>query len=100
VTFETQEQSKSFSVAGEISEDLFMRQIRIVVEKQGGGFVAYAVGVKGARRGVGTTYEEALAGVRLPEKLYPESFAKTLVAMRPPVVEACVEGADVGAGDY
>jgi hypothetical protein len=83
-----------------MSEDLFMRQIRIVVEKHLNEFIAYAVGVKGARSGVGTTYEEALAGVRLPEKLYPESFAKTLLAMRPPVVEACVEGAEAGAGDY
>jgi len=65
-----------------------MRQIRIIVERHLNQFVAYAVGVKGARTGVGTTYEEALAGVRLPEKLYPESFAKGLVAMRPPVVEA------------
>jgi hypothetical protein len=77
-----------------------MRQIRIVVEKHFNQFVAYAVGVKGARSGVGSTYEEALAGVRLPEKIYPESFAKTLVAMRPPVMEACVEGLEAGAGDY
>jgi hypothetical protein len=77
-----------------------MRQIRIVVEKHFNQFVAYALGVKGARSGVGNTYEEALAGVRLPEKIYPESFAKTLVAMRPPVMEACVEGLEAGAGDY
>jgi hypothetical protein len=87
-------------VPGSISEDLLMRQIRIVVEKHLNEFVAYAVGVKGARSGVGTTYEEALAGVRLPEKLYPESFGKDLVAMRPPVVEAVVEGTEAGAGDY
>lgn len=68
-----------------------MRQIRIIVEKRLGQFVAFAVGVKGARTGVGTTYEEALAHVGLPSRLYPESFASTLVAMRPPVVEACVE---------
>jgi hypothetical protein len=83
-----------------MSEVLLMRQIRIVVEKHSNEFIAYAVGVKGARSGVGTTYEEALAGVRLPEKLYPESFAKGLVAMRPPVMEAVVEGTEAGAGDY
>jgi hypothetical protein len=83
-----------------MSEDLLMRQIKILVEKHLNEFVAYAVGVKGARSGVGTTYEEALAGVRLPEKLYPESFRKDLVAMRPPVVEAVVEGTEAGAGDY
>jgi hypothetical protein len=89
-----------FTVPGEISEVLSMRQIRIVVEKHLNQFIAYPVGVKGGRSGVGTTYEEALERVRLPEKLYPESFAKGLVAMRPPVVEACVEGTEAGAGDY
>ena len=100
VIIQTELRLLRFTVPGEISEDLLMRQIRIIVEKHLNEFVAYAVGVKGARTGVGTTYEEALAGVRLPERLYPESFAKALVAMRPPVVEACVEGPDAGAGDY
>lgn len=69
-----------------------MRQIKIVVEKRSGqSFIAHPVGVKGAENGVGTTYEEALASVKLPSRLYPESFAKSLVAMRPPVVEAAVE---------
>ncbi len=69
-----------------------MRQIRIIVEKRSGqSFIAYPLGVKGAENGVGTTYEEALAGVKLPSRLYPESFAKSLLAMRPPVVEAAVE---------
>jgi hypothetical protein len=76
-----------------------MRQIRIVVEKHSGQFVAYPVGVKGATKGVGTTYEEALAGVKLPSRLYPESFAKGLVAMRPPVVEAAVDASGAEGGD-
>ena len=76
-----------------------MRQIRIVVEKRSDQFIAYAVGVKGANTGVGTTYEEALAGVGLPSRLYPESFANTLVAMRPPVVEACLEASGAEGSD-
>jgi len=76
-----------------------MRQIRIIVEKHPGQFVAYAVGVKGAINGVGTTYEEALAGVKLPSRLYPESFAKTLVAMHPPVVEAALESSVAEGSD-
>ena len=72
-----------------------MRQIRIVVEGHPGQFVAYPVGVKGAKTGVGQTYEEALASLRVPLRLYPESLAPALVELRPPVVEAClVEAAD------
>ncbi len=77
-----------------------MRQIKIIVEKRSGQFfIAHAVGVKGAKNGVGTTYEEALAGVGLPSRLYPESLANTLVAMRPPVVEACVDASEAEASD-
>ena len=77
-----------------------MRQIKIVVEKRSGQFfIARPVGVKGAKTGIGTTYEEALAGIKLPSRLYPESFPKSLVAMRPPVVEAVVEGPGAEAGD-
>jgi hypothetical protein len=78
----------------------FMRQIKIIVEKRCGQFfIAHPVGVKGAKNGVGTTYEEALAGVELPSPIYPESFAETLVAMHPPVVEACLETSGGEASD-
>lgn len=77
-----------------------MRQIKIIVEKRSSQFfIAHPVGLKGAKYGVGTTYEEALAGVKLPSRLYPESFPKSLVAMRPPVVEAVVEGSEVDSSD-
>ena len=77
-----------------------MRQIKIVVEKRSGQFfIARPVGVKGAKTGVGTTYEEALAGIKLPSPLCPESFATTLVAMHPPVVEACLEASGAEGSD-
>jgi hypothetical protein len=77
-----------------------MRQIKIVVEKRSSQFfIAHPVGLKGAENGVGTTYEEALAGVKLPSRLYPESFRKSLVEMRPPVVEAAVEESGAEATD-
>lgn len=70
-----------------------MRQIKILVEGRPGQFVARPIGVKGARTGVGRTYEEALSSLRLPSRLYAESIATTLLSMRPPVVEACVSEA-------
>lgn len=67
-----------------------MRQIRIVVEHQSNRFVAYPLGVRGGKVSEGITYEEALAGLRVSTRLYPDSLAASLVEMRPPVLEACV----------
>ena len=67
-----------------------MRQIRIIVERHSNRFVAYALGVPGGKATYGTTYEEALARLSLSADVYPQSLAADLVAMRPPVLEACV----------
>jgi hypothetical protein len=67
-----------------------MRQIRIIVEKRSGRFVAYPLGVSKALISEGTTYEEALAGLRPGTRFYPQSFPTTLIAMHPPVLEAFV----------
>ncbi len=51
-----------------------MRNIKIVVEKHSDGFVAYALGVKGAVVGEGDSYEEALADVKSAIKFHIETF--------------------------
>jgi len=67
-----------------------VRQIKIIVERRSNRFIAYPVGVRGATTSEGMTYEEALARLRLSTRLCPDSLAPSLVAMRPPVLEACV----------
>jgi hypothetical protein len=75
-----------------------MRQIRIIVERHSNRFVAYALGVPGGKATYGSTYEEALARLSRSADVYPKSLAADLVAMRPPVLEACVlEGGNGGA---
>ena len=57
-----------------------MRKIRIVVEKQPDGFVAYPLGVKGAVVGEGDTYERALADARSALKFHVETFGPEVSA--------------------
>lgn len=47
-------------------------------------------GVRGAKASEGNTYEEALARLRLSMDVRADSLSASLVAMRPPVLEACV----------
>ena len=67
-----------------------MRQIRIVIERQSNRFIAYPLGVRGRKASEGTTYEEALARLKYSMDVRTESLAASLVARRPPVLEACV----------
>ena len=67
-----------------------MRQIRIIIERRSNRFVAYPLGVRGAKASEGNTYEEALARLRLSMDVRADSLSASLVAMRPPVLEACV----------
>ena len=67
-----------------------MRQIKIIIERRSNRFIAYQLGVRGGRTSEGTTYEEALARLRHTLGVLTESLADNLVAMRPPVLEACV----------
>jgi predicted RNase H-like HicB family nuclease len=48
--------------------------IKIIVEKHEDGYVAYAVGLRGAVVGEGDTYDEALADVRSAIKFHIETL--------------------------
>lgn len=52
-----------------------MHNIKIVIEKQSDGFVAYAVGVKGVVVGEGDTREEAVADVKSVIEFHLKSFS-------------------------
>jgi hypothetical protein len=67
-----------------------VRQIRIIIERRSNRFVAYPLGVHSAKASEGNTYEEALARLRLSTGVRADSLSADLVAMRPPVLEACV----------
>jgi len=53
-----------------------MEHIKIIVEKNIDGYVAYPIGLKGAVVGEGNTYEEALADVKSAIQFHIESFGK------------------------
>ncbi|HII95649.1 MAG TPA: type II toxin-antitoxin system HicB family antitoxin [Candidatus Methanofastidiosum sp.] len=53
-----------------------MEHIKIIVEKNIEGYVAYPLGLKGTIVGEGDTYEEALADVKSAIQFHIESFGK------------------------
>ena len=50
------------------------QKIKIIVEKNEDGYVAYPLGVKGIVVGEGNSYEEALADVKSAIKFHIETF--------------------------
>ncbi|MDO8636147.1 MAG: type II toxin-antitoxin system HicB family antitoxin [Dehalococcoidia bacterium] len=67
-----------------------MRQIKIVVEKNPDGYIAYPLGVKGIVIGQGNTYEEALADVKSAIRFHIETFGNEMLELEPPVLEAFI----------
>ncbi len=65
-------------------------QIKIVVEKNPDGYVAYPLGLKGVVVGQGDTYEEALADVKSAIKFHIKTFGKEMLELEPPVLEAFI----------
>ena len=65
-------------------------QIKIVVEKNPNGYVAYPLGLKGVVVGQGDTYEEALADVKSAIKFHIKTFGKEMLELEPPVLEAFI----------
>ena len=53
-----------------------MKQIKIIVEKHPGGYVAYPLGLKGVVVGEGDTYEEALTDIKSAVKFHIETFGE------------------------
>ena len=74
-----------------------MRQIKVIVERNPDGYVAYPLGIKGVIVGEGDTYEEALADVKSAIKFHIESFGTGVLEVEPPVLEAFV--AEAGLDD-
>ncbi len=67
-----------------------VRQIKIVVEKNPDGYIAYPLGVKGIVIGQGNTYEEALADVKSAIRFHIETFGNEMLELEPPVLEAFI----------
>ncbi len=65
-------------------------QIKIIVEKNPDGYVAYPLGLKGVVVGQGDTYEEALADVKSAIKFHIKTFGKEMLELEPPVLEAFI----------
>lgn len=51
-----------------------MRQVKIIIEKNPDGYVAYPLGLKGVVVGEGDTYEAALVDVKSAIRFHIESF--------------------------
>ncbi len=67
-----------------------VRQLKIVVEKNPDGYVAYPLGLKGIVVGQGDTYEEALADVKSAIRFHIETFGSETLELEPPVLEAFI----------
>lgn len=67
-----------------------VRQVKIVVEKNPDGYVAYPLGLKGVVVGQGDTYEEALADVKSAIRFHIKTFGKNVLELEPPVLEAFI----------
>ena len=67
-----------------------VRKVKIVVERNSDGYVAYPLGLKGVVVGEGDTYEEALADVKSAIRFHIESFGSNITEGEPPVLEAFV----------
>ena len=65
------------------SGELPMKSIKIIVEKQPDGYVAYPLGIKGVVVGQGDTYEEALADVQSAIRFHVESFGESVLEKGP-----------------
>ena len=72
-----------------------MRQIKVIVEKNSDGYIAYPLGVKGVVVGQGNSYEEALADVKSAIQFHIESFGNEILEADPPVLEAFIAEAGI-----
>jgi predicted RNase H-like HicB family nuclease len=73
------------------------RQLKIVVEKDSDGYVAYPLGLKGVVVGEGDTYDDALADVKSAISFHIETFGTDVFDDDDsPVLEAFVAETGVG----
>ena len=64
------------------------KQIKIVVEKNEDGYIAYPLGIEGIVIGQGDTYDEALLDVKSAIKFHVESFGDEVLKADPGILEA------------
>jgi predicted RNase H-like HicB family nuclease len=74
-----------------------MRQIKIIVEKNTDGYVAYPLGIKGIVVGQGDTYDEALADVKSAIQFHIETFGIETLDLEPEILEAFIAETGVNA---
>lgn len=67
-----------------------MKQVKVIVEKNSDGYVAYPLACKGVVVGQGDSYEEALADVKSAIGFHVASFGADVLDGDPPVLEAFV----------
>ena len=67
-----------------------MKQVKVIVEKNPDGYVAYPLGCKGVVVGQGDSYEEALADLKSAIRCHVETFGPDVLDADPPVLEAFV----------
>ena len=65
-------------------------QLKIIVEKNTDGYIAYPLGLKGIVVGQGDTYEEALSDVKSAILFHIETFGSEMLELEPPVLEAFI----------
>lgn len=64
------------------------KQVKIIVEKNEDGYVAYPLGIEGVVVGQGETYEEALTDVKSAIKFHVETFGTEVINKSPEIIEA------------
>jgi predicted RNase H-like HicB family nuclease len=74
-----------------------MRHIKIIVEKNTDGYVAYPLGIKGIVVGQGDTYDEALADVKSAIQFHIKTFGIETLDLEPEIIEAFVAETGVNA---
>jgi predicted RNase H-like HicB family nuclease len=72
-----------------------MKPVKVIVEKNPDGYIAYPLGLKGVVVGQGDTYEAAMADVRSAMRFHVETFGPEVLEIDPPVLEAFVAEAAI-----
>ena len=67
-----------------------VHQLKIVVEKNPDGYVAYPLGLKAIVVGQGDTYEQALSDVKSAIQFHIQTFGSEMLELEPPVLEAFI----------
>ena len=70
--------------------DVYVAQLKFVVEKHEDGYLAYPLGVQGAILGEGDTFDDALADAKSAVGAYVEEFGPEGLNIEAPVLEAVV----------